>query len=484
MDANTQAVDACQKAVELIQRLTREHPGEVKLEALLGTYLSSLGYYQHGARRFDRANESLVKAIAIWSKLVQDQPAEANFQNELARAYNNMGYLCSATGKLSEAIDYQERSLAIREDLARDHPENRVFRRSLAVSLSSLARRNTEARRLEEAVALRERCLRILGELRQEDPTSLKLQFDLASNFNGLGDVYRVGRKPVDWYERGMGAYRQALEMLLRLVREHPGNLMCKLELAHTYHDMALLCQAHRDYLLSLSLVEQEIAVREPILRPDPGAFYVKAAVLAELDRTDEAFALLARAIELFQAAEQKAKGAISHRRELRDCYSLRARWHMRRGAYSEAILDWQRVRDADPKNADATLALARIFSNGPRELREPQKAVAYAREAAERRPRHWQSTVTLGAACYRAGDFSGAIAAFQRARPLNRNRYSPFEWLFLAMSHQRLDESEAAREALGRAVDLMEREKPANWLLPNELENLRAEAEELLNED
>jgi tetratricopeptide (TPR) repeat protein len=271
--------------------------------------------------------------------------------------------------------------------------------------------------------------------------------------------------------------------MQVRLAREHPGDLGCKLELAGTYHDMALLCQARGDFPLSLSLVEQEIAVREPILRPNPGAFYVKGAVLAELDRMDEAFALLARAIELFQAAEQKAKGAISHRRELSDCYSLRARWHMSRSAYSEAILDWQRVRDADPRNADAMLGLARIFSNGPRELREPQKAVAYAQEAAERRPRHWQSTVTLGAACYRAGDFPGAIAAFQRARPLNSDRYSPFEWLFLAMSRHRLGEPEAAREALARAADLMEREKPASWLLPHELENLRAEAEELLSE-
>jgi tetratricopeptide (TPR) repeat protein len=272
--------------------------------------------------------------------------------------------------------------------------------------------------------------------------------------------------------------------MQVRLAREHPGNLQCKLDLAATYHDMAVLCQAHGDYPLSLTLVEQEIALREPILRPDPGAFYVKAAVLAELDRMDEAFVLLARAIELFQAAEQRANGAVSNRRELRDCYSLRARWHTSRSAYSEAILDWQRVQDADPKNADATFALARIFSNGPRELRDPQKAVAYAREAAERRPRHWQSAVALGAACYRAGDFPGAIAAFQRAKPLNRDRYSPFELLFLAMSHQRLDEPEAARKALNQAVDLMERSKPSNWLLPNELENLRAEAEEVLNED
>src|SRR5207247_1731659 len=93
MDANAQAVDACQKAVELLQRLTREHPGEAKFEALLGTYLSSLGYYQNEVHQFDRANENLDRAIAVWSKLVQDQPAEAYFQSELARAYNNLGYL-------------------------------------------------------------------------------------------------------------------------------------------------------------------------------------------------------------------------------------------------------------------------------------------------------------------------------------------------------------------------------------------------------
>jgi hypothetical protein len=51
-------------------------------------------------------------------------------------------------------------------------------------------------------------------------------------------------------------------------------------------------------------------------------------------------------------------------------------------------------------------------------------------------------------------------------------------------MSYHRLNQPEAAREALAQAVDLMEREDPSNWLLTNELENLRAEAEELLDED
>lgn len=56
-------------------------------------------------------------------------------------------------------------------------------------------------------------------------------------------------------------------------------------------------------------------------------------------------------------------------------------------------------------------------------------------------------------------------------------------ECLFLAMSYQRLGEPDAAREALDWAVHFMERKKPPNGLLPNELRNLRTEAEELLSE-
>ncbi len=98
-----------------------------------------------------------------------------------------------------------------------------------------------------------------------------------------------------------------------------------------------------------------------------------------------------------------------------------------------------------------------------------------------------------LGAALYRAGQFDAAIKNLEKAAAVQTPK--AWEWLFLAMAHQRLNHADQARAYLKKATQLIEaieRTNPndpldkgpywAGWYERVEVGYLRREAEALLN--
>jgi serine/threonine protein kinase len=105
--------------------------------------------------------------------------------------------------------------------------------------------------------------------------------------------------------------------------------------------------------------------------------------------------------------------------------------------------------RLALPHDADGDIAnrLAWYLVDVPdAALRQPDRAVALARQAVERSSgdaRYWN---TLGVACYRAGDWHGAQAAMQKSVDLQRDGGGAYDWIFLAMACHQLGEDRKAR--------------------------------------
>jgi WD40 repeat protein/serine/threonine protein kinase/tetratricopeptide (TPR) repeat protein len=101
----------------------------------------------------------------------------------------------------------------------------------------------------------------------------------------------------------------------------------------------------------------------------------------------------------------------------------------------------------------------------------------------------------TYGAAAYRSGRYELAVRALERAMFEHGQGGSPFDWLFLAMAHQRLGHDRAYKRWLEQATDWLDhstRDKPKDaragpslswngWL---ELQLLRTEAENLVERD
>ena len=85
-------------------------------------------------------------------------------------------------------------------------------------------------------------------------------------------------------------------------------------------------------------------------------------------------------------------------------------------GQYAQAVAEFERVMRQDPGNVQAGSALASIYLQGG----QPAQAVRVAEALAKRKPRHAGLQNLLGAARARAGDATGARAAFDQALKLD----------------------------------------------------------------
>ena len=108
--------------------------------------------------------------------------------------------------------------------------------------------------------------------------------------------------------------------------------------------------------------------------------------------------------------------------------------------------------------------------------FRDHSKAVQLARKATELAPQNGAYWNTLGVVQYRAGDWSAARAALDKAMEFRQGGTS-HDFFFLAMAHWQLGEKDPARQWYDKAVQWMDKNDPGN----EELLRFRAEAEQLL---
>ena len=84
-----------------------------------------------------------------------------------------------------------------------------------------------------------------------------------------------------------------------------------------------------------------------------------------------------------------------------------------------------------------------------------PEEAQALMNMAEFAASRAEQNRRLRGAMNFRAGHYEAAIADFNRAMTVFPRR--AWDWLFLAMSHQKLGQADEARKALAKAVEWIE---------------------------
>src|SRR6185312_10001862 len=110
-----------------------------------------------------------------------------------------------------------------------------------------------------------------------------------------------------------------------------------------------------------------------------------------------------------------------------------------------EARAEWEKVARDQPNyeaaHCNLALLLASIPNPGPGDR---GKGVVHACKAVQLSPKDGRCWRALGVAEYRNGDWEGAAQALARANQLNRGG-EVFDWLYLAMAHQRLGQEEQA---------------------------------------
>jgi Flp pilus assembly protein TadD len=97
-----------------------------------------------------------------------------------------------------------------------------------------------------------------------------------------------------------------------------------------------------------------------------------------------------------------------------------------------------------------------------PAPLRDPARAAALARDSLEGTGVESDALNTLGAACYRLGDYPQAVRHLLRSRRLMTEKERPYNDFFLAMTYARLGERPLAEMYFRKALEPLGRRPPA----------------------
>jgi WD40 repeat protein len=267
--------------------------------------------------------------------------------------------------------------------------------------------------------------------------------------------------------------------------------------------DLVVLSQTHGIHRLVELATGRELAQLEP---PDPNAFQcaftpdgTKLVVAAEnglrvwdLRRIRTGLVKLALdwdAPPLPAVAASPATPLSIHldlgdflQRAQADSLVRQAAQHANSKEHAKALAALRQAVQLAPGYAEAHNNLAWLLLTGPKELRDPKRALPLTRKAVEREPKQSIYVNTLGVALYYTEHFADAIPVLERSLRERAGKTDAFDLLFLAMCHHRQGDAAKAKDCLERGKQWFQKNKarlPAGWL--EELTAFQAEADALL---
>src|SRR5262249_24698612 len=100
--SDAEALTAFEKARVLLEKLSAEHPADLRLRRALGESHHFIGDMHALKGEWDQGRHSYEQARTIREQLVQIDPGAAQFRNELAWTYFQLGHLLGTTGQRAE----------------------------------------------------------------------------------------------------------------------------------------------------------------------------------------------------------------------------------------------------------------------------------------------------------------------------------------------------------------------------------------------
>jgi tetratricopeptide (TPR) repeat protein len=372
--------------------------------------------------------------VAVREKLVAGSPRPPGHRVDLLASCLTLADLLSSLQENREQAELLERALALADQLAVEFPDRS------ALDLSSLGLRGSD---LSFALSFRGR-------------------IDLGTRLGNVSatvaeELRHVGsrREAEAAFRRAEAAYRRTADLVRRnaKIADDWDLVKCYAGLGALYEEAGRVGEAEQANRQQLVALEKPAAKGPTPALPDAESYvclrrglchYALAHCLSSTDRDRAA------ADEYRKAAEQLRRGI-----------SLTPR----PDALRLNVLAWLLATCPDP------------------EVRDPGQAVELATKAVAAISKERSYWGTLGAAHYRAGHWSDAVAALERAVQLG-NGGDAYDEFFLAMSHWQLGDKEQARDCYDKAVAWMENNKRSierNIGRKDELKRFRAEAAALL---
>jgi serine/threonine protein kinase/Tfp pilus assembly protein PilF len=472
------------------RRLEADFPHTTQYRAGLAEALHYLANLLWRAGRPREAEPLYAEVVAHREKLVTEAPSRPSYKKVLATANSDWGMVLTDLGRWAKAEEVLRRAIGLYEELAKqfgmDRP-NLDLRPHLANAQRRLVPVLQATGRLPEAVRLlRQEVERYEKQMGSEPSAAQRRQ--LASLLQDLS------RLPADRLEEAEPYYRRQIALWERLVADFPNRPEDREQIGHSHRvwggrvgRAGRLSEAEQAYRAALGAFEQLSASFPEV--PDHWHYLadthrILGGILATSKRLPEAEKAYRRAVELQDKCVARFPDQPVYAAERAASYFDLARLLTDAGQAKEVEDLYRKGLQLQPTNALAHNNLAWMLAVAPDpKVRAPARALELAQKAVALAPKVGTFWNTLGVAHYRAGEWKGAVAAFDKSMEL-RAGGDAFDWFFLAMSHRKLGDPSEARKWFDRAVDWMNKNGPSlrnNPHLGEELRGFRSEAEDLL---
>jgi eukaryotic-like serine/threonine-protein kinase len=478
---NKDAAATARKAVEMGQELVDDFPEIGSHQFLLANVLYTQIGMPHLKTQPKEAETAFRRALPIYEHLARLEldgfahewapgSQTAFLQRRIIDCRMQLASILFATNRREEAEPIWRQAMAQAEKLARKDPKSgHLVHALLRVWPDAPA---AEAERVNRAA------LPLLDWLAEQDPEQ---QLALANVLYSHIGVPQLKAQP----KEAETAFRRALILYENLAKPESDSLSF-------VQGQMIRCRTHLTAILFATDRRAEaepmwrltMAMADKLVREEPRNGYLVHELLRAWPE-----APAADAEPVYRAALPLLDWLAEQAPELA--------WHpwnasLYRKKVVLLLLDLGRPDEAEPywrrtlKEVEAAIqkdpAQAPAWNPDLEQLTEALVRAGRSQEGKAIRPRLQNSR---GVARYRAGDWTGAIAALNESMRLYGNleesaRAESSNTYFLAMAHWQLSEKETARKWYDQAVQWMEKNQPKN----EELRRFRAEAEQLLGID
>jgi len=371
------SLDLYEKNRVLLERLTHENPTTTEFQASLAECYFSIWTVHFNIGKRTEASEALTQSREILSRLVQDHPMVTNFQRRLANVYSNLGTMHFVEGDFAACVKAYSQCIAMQEKLVRENPTNQSLKTILAHSFQRLGVYHHEVGMYKEAGAYGEKSSQLLMEDSHSDRASNhQLHVFALSKLLMGGSLSRSGD-----LERGLLAFREAGEVLERLVNRDPSDFHFLSDLAHAYSnqgknleslgklDDALIelfkAQRVSERVLDLTAAQPEYILLKTGIQDSIGS------VLRTMSRLDEALETFASAKEFLEHGTREYPGNPRISQNLaRVMHNMalvlldQKEYAMTKAMLQDAIRLQQQALDKNPLNATSREHLINHYSN------------------------------------------------------------------------------------------------------------------------
>jgi tetratricopeptide (TPR) repeat protein len=366
---NEKAAEFYGRAVSILDQLVAQHPRVPDYRKALAETCSDQAILQQAMGQLDQAMESYARAISEQTGLASQHADDDRYRADLAATFISRGPLQQVIGSTDQASESFEKAIVILNELvARDAKKYR-YAEMLGSAYSNLAELKRSRGEMDDAVATIEKAVQIRQSLQQANPAVTQFKADLKASYNNLGLIQKRIGKPAE----AMQSFQRAADLGEELARDHPIVVPYKSDLALTYVNLGDLQQKGGNQEDARATFEKAIELIQPVFQPDNGDHMrILAGAYTNLGRawrganSKKALAWCQKAIDLLQSHIDWEKLDLELGRGLALAYANVALIHhtdmdlsRAAAAYRKAIEHFKTLLKIDSSNQDFLTALA-----------------------------------------------------------------------------------------------------------------------------